>query len=89
MNAEQKELFRKAVLEVLSANPSRRGLPASAIAHHLGMYGFPDCKMDDLLDALDYLERRDPALVDQALKVISKENKAWRITENGEAFLDA
>jgi len=89
MTTEQTELFRKAVLEVLSANPSRRGLPASAIAHHMGIYGFPDCRMDDLLDALDYLERRDPPLVDQALKIISKENKAWRITEAGEAFLDS
>jgi hypothetical protein len=42
MNAEQKELFRKAILNVLSANPTRHGLPASAIAHHMGMFGFPN-----------------------------------------------
>lgn len=88
MNADQIELFRKAILNVLSANPSRRGLPSSAIAHHMGMFGFPSPRTDDLLDALDYLERRDPPLIDQALKVISKENKAWRITPAGEAFLD-
>ena len=89
MNPESQEYFRKAILNVLSANPSRRGLPSSAIAHHLGMFGFPSPRTDDLLDALDYLERRDPALVEQALKVISKENKAWRITPAGEAFLDS
>jgi len=89
MIPEQLELFRKAVLNVLSANPSRRGLPSSAIAHHMAMFGFPSPRTDELLDALDYLERRDPALIEQALKVISKENKAWRITAAGEAFLDS
>ena len=89
MSTEQTELFRKAILQVLSANPTRRGLPASAIAHHIGMFGFPNVNMDTLRDELDYLERRDPALVEQALKIISRENKAWRITDAGEAFLDS
>ncbi len=89
MNPEQKELFRKAILQVLDANPTRHGLPASAIAHHLSPFGFPNVNMEALLDELDYLERRDPALVDQAMKIISKENKAWRITRAGEAFLDS
>ena len=89
MNAEQKELFRKAILNVLSANPSRHGLPLSAIAHHMAIYGFQSPKTDELKDELDYLERRDPALVDQPLKIISKENKAWRITDAGLAFLDS
>jgi hypothetical protein len=89
MNAEQLESFRKAVLQVLSANPSRHGLPLPAIGHHMAVWGFPSPKTDDLKDALDYLERRDPPLVEQALKIISKENKAWRLTAAGEAFLDA
>jgi hypothetical protein len=89
MTTEQLELFRKALLRVLSANPSRHGLPSSAIAHHMGIFGFPSPRTDDVLDALDYLERRDPPLIDQALKIISKENKAWRITPAGEAFLDS
>jgi hypothetical protein len=53
------------------------------------MFGFPSPKTDELRDELDYLERRDPPLIEQALKVISKENKAWRITPAGEAFLDS
>jgi hypothetical protein len=89
MNAETKEQFRKAILNVLSANHTRHGLPASAIAHHMAIYGFSSPKTDELKDELDYLERRDPALVEQALKLISKENKAWRITEAGEAYLDS
>ena len=88
MNSDQKELFRKAILEVLSANSTRHGLPATAIAHHLHLFGFSSAKTDDVLDALDYLERRDLPLIEQTLKVISKENKAWRITQAGEAFLD-
>lgn len=89
MTPESKELFRKAILQVLSANPSRHGLPGPAIAHHLAMFGFPSPKTDEVLDALDYLERRDPPLIEQAMKIISKENKAWRITTEGEAFLDS
>ena len=89
MTNEQKELFRKAILEVLSANSTRHGLPAVAIAHHLHLFGFSSPRTDDVLDALDYLEHRDPPLVEQAVKVISKENRAWRITQAGEAFLDS
>ncbi len=89
MNSETKELFRLAILRVLEANPSRRGLPLPAIAHHMGMFGFPSPGSEDMKDQLDYLERRDPALIEQSLKGISKENKAWRITDAGTAFLDS
>ena len=41
MNAEQKELFREAVLRVLDMNRTRFGLPATAIRLHVGQFGFP------------------------------------------------
>jgi hypothetical protein len=89
MKPEQQELFRVAILRVLEANPTRRGLPLRGIGLMLSQFGFPNPAETDLADALDYLERRDPPLIDQPLKIISKENRAWRITGAGVAFLDS
>ena len=46
MNAEQKELFRLAVLRVFDANRSRFGLGGEAVRHLAGLFGFvyPDQK---------------------------------------------
>lgn len=94
MNAEQKELFRKAILRVLDANRTRYGLGIVAIAHALTIYSFTianfsgDAKAfhDAIADAIQYLT--DKGFVEEAMKGISKENRAWRITDAGIAFID-
>ncbi len=85
MNSEQTELFRISILRVLDDHRSRYGLTLSAIAHLVSIYGHKPTT-DELLDALDYLAGK--GLVEEALKQISRENRAWRITQNGIAFLD-
>jgi len=94
MEAQQKELFRKAILQVMDSNRTRYGLGVVALGHHLPMFGFnqsmfPNVKAfrDAILDELQYLE--DKHLVEEALKVVSRENRAWRISDTGIAFLDS
>ena len=94
MNTEQKELFRKAILHVLDANRTRYGIGIVALGHHLNIYGFNIASFDghvdrfhaEIADALQYLD--DKGLVEEALKVVSRENRAWRITAAGLAFVD-
>jgi hypothetical protein len=93
MNSEQKELFRLAMLRVFDANRTRYGLGIVAIAHHLTPFGFgaKDFKGADefyaaIEDELQYL--CDKNFAEEALKNISAENRAWRITRDGIAFVD-
>ena len=86
MNAEQKELFRKAILQVLDLNRTRFGLPPTAIRLHLGQFGFPGASVEQIREEVDYLVGKN--LVEEVLKTISRENRAWRITDAGIAFLD-
>jgi len=100
MNAQQKELFRKAVLRVLDTNRSRYGLGVVALAHQLGIFGFraedfatedepsaAKAMRDAILDELQYLETK--RLIEEVQKTVSAENRAWRISDQGIAFLDA
>jgi hypothetical protein len=86
MNAMQKEVFRRAVLSVLDANRTRFGLGVNAIALTLSAYGFAKTADDEVADALDYIAAKN--LCEEVTKTISKENRAWRITSAGIAFLD-
>lgn len=85
MTTEQRELFRLAILRVLDANPTRFGLGRSAIAHNMAVFGFQSPTTDDLTAELQYLE--DKKLITEALKSISPENRAWRITAEGRDFI--
>ncbi len=85
MQAEQRELFRLAILRVLDANNTRFGLGRSAIAHSMVLFGFSSPKTDDLDSELQYLE--DKTLIAQSLKGISPENRAWRISAAGRDFV--
>jgi hypothetical protein len=87
MTAEQRELFRLAILRVLDSNKTRFGLSVTAIIHVLPMFGFTGVGKEEVLDEVEYLSRRELAI--EVLKVVSKENRAWRITEAGIGFLDA
>ena len=93
MNAEQKELFRKAILRVLDEQRTRYGLGIVALGFHVRKFGFSAANFesdkefhDAFADALQYLD--DKHLVEEALKSVSKENRAWRITGTGIAFVD-
>ncbi|HEV2692234.1 MAG TPA: hypothetical protein VG347_05005 [Verrucomicrobiae bacterium] len=93
MKAEEKELFRKAILRVLDANRTRFGLSVGAIALHLSQFGFnagncdgPGAFADAIQDELDYL--KDKQLAEEILKIVSRENRAWKITPSGIAFVD-
>jgi DNA-binding HxlR family transcriptional regulator len=85
MTTEQRELFRMAILRVLDANNTRFGLGRSAIGHNMVVFGFPQPRTDDLTSELRYLE--DKGFVSEALKGISPENRAWRITASGRDFI--
>jgi len=86
MNHEQRELFRLALLGVLRLNPTRFGLSLCGAAHWMGLFGFPSPDSHEMAQALDYLERK--GLIEQVLKTLSPENRAWRITIDGLAYLD-
>jgi hypothetical protein len=85
MNAEQKELFRMALLRVLEANPTRFGLGVAAVGHHMVLFGFPNPPQVSIGAELQYLE--DKGLITQVLKGISPNNRAWRITAAGQDFI--
>jgi len=87
MNAEQRENLRVALLRVLEANNTRFGLGVPALRHLLPTFGFGGVAEETVRDEIDYLVRKE--LVVEVLKVVSRENRCWRITEVGIGFLDA
>jgi hypothetical protein len=87
MTTEQQEFFRLAILKVLDSNKTRFGLSVPAIIHVLPMFGFTRGQGGRCWMRLNILSRRELAI--EVLKVVSKENRAWRITEAGIGFLDA
>jgi len=86
MTAEQKEIFRTALLRVLDERASEKfGLSLVAVQIFLGQFGFRASKRDDVLAELQYLQ--DKNLVAPVGKTISPENRCWRITADGRDFL--
>ena len=59
MNAEQRELFRLALLRVLDANHTRYGLGVAALCHLAGLFGFRAARTDDVADHVRFVVRRD------------------------------
>lgn len=86
MNAEQTELFDKALLKVLDANRTRYGLTAAAMGHLAQSFGFRGVETGTVLDRIEYLTGKK--LVEEVSKLIGRANRAWRITEAGMAFID-
>lgn len=81
MNAQQRELFRLALLRVLEANNTERGLGAQALQLLVGAFGFAMPALPELRAEIQYLA--DKGLVEPVGKAISPENKCWRITAAG------
>jgi hypothetical protein len=85
MNTADREIYRICILRILDANDSRFGLGAEPCATLSKRFGF-DCPADRAEVELEYLALK--GLVTLTDKTISKENRAWRITPQGRAFLD-
>jgi len=93
MKPEEKELFRAALLRVMDANRTRFGMTSVALAFHLASFGFTPAvcggeqKFHELvLDEIGYLA--DKGMLEEVTKTLSRENRAWRITAAGIAFVD-
>ncbi|MGA2867077.1 MAG: hypothetical protein ABSF95_21585 [Verrucomicrobiota bacterium] len=86
MNSQQKELFRLALLRVFGANKTRFGLGLEAVCHFVAIFGFASPDRDQAADAIDYLARKQ--LLEEVPNPVSPENRLWRITGPGIAFLD-
>ncbi len=85
MNAETRELFRKALLRILDARSSDRfGLREAVVPAFLDAEGFRHAGHEDTAAELQYL--CDKGFVVLVGKTISPENRCWRITAAGRDF---
>ncbi len=83
---EQREVFRRAILRVLDANRTRFGLTPKAIGMFTWAHGFKPSE-DEVAGEIEYLTSK--GLMEEVLKTVSRENRCWRITAEGIAFLDS
>ena len=81
MTAPQRELFRHAILRVLAANSTHRGLTAETLRHFLFVEGFPGQHADDITAELLYLEAK--GLTHREPKAMSAEVITWLATDAG------
>lgn len=84
MKAEDLEILRLDLLRVLEANRSEWGSNAHVIGVHLRPFGF-QLELPELRRELQYLE--DKGLACTPVKIMSPENKTWRITAAGRDYL--
>jgi hypothetical protein len=81
LDAAQREVFRTCLLKLLAANGTNRfGLQCKALASLVVSYGFRPVEAE-VAQEIDYLA--DKGLVAEIRKVLSPENRAWRITAEG------
>jgi len=86
MNSQQREMFRMACLRVMAANETRFGLGIEAVCHLASRFGFASPDAREAEEAIHYLARKK--LLEEVPKTVSPENRVWRITCAGIAFLD-
>jgi hypothetical protein len=86
MEAEQKEIFRNALLQILDGNRARYGLGVPAMQANLVRFGFPGASDSDVLDHVDYWVGKK--LVEEVPRTANPENRTWRITSAGIAYVD-
>ena len=84
MNAQEREQVRLSILRILSGNPTKYGLPLRYVRQQLVSEG-SRCTPAELEAEMQYLE--DKELIEECVKVLSPENKAWRINASGRDFL--
>jgi hypothetical protein len=81
MKPHQRELLRLALLRVLEANATPYGLGIEALRHLASQFGFLSPESAAVALEVQYLE--DKGFVLPVNKVVSPENRAWRITAAG------
>lgn len=81
MNPEQREQLRLSLLRFLDANPTPYGLTSSVLTQMARSEGRPGLEFGAVVNELAYLQ--DKGLVAPAVKSISPDVSAWRITANG------
>lgn len=84
MNAQTRELFRQALLVAL-AGAAPYSVPTGLMKVHAISGGFGKVEDRELELELDYLREKGLAIVDD--KLISPENKRWKITATGRDYL--
>jgi len=82
---EKMELFDNALLRVLDANNTQWGLQAPALGMFAREFGFAPSP-EETIGRLEYLTGK--GMVREVPKVLSKANRAWKITDAGRRHLD-
>ncbi|MDR2982002.1 MAG: hypothetical protein LBV12_07110 [Puniceicoccales bacterium] len=83
MKSEELEIFRKTLLAIFVGAGSL-GATIPTLKVQLGIRGFDNPDDVELRNELDYLEEK--MLIAQADKLISPENRRWKITASGRDF---
>jgi hypothetical protein len=81
------EILHQTLLKIMDANRTRFGLQPVTLVLHLRGLGVIATKAE-VIEALDYLASRAPALAEETRPEINRENRAWRITEAGIRYVD-
>jgi len=82
---EKTELFDNALLRVLDANNTQWGLQAPALSMFTHEFGLAPT-LAETVSRLEYLTGK--GMVEEVPKVLSKANRAWKITGAGRRYLD-
>jgi hypothetical protein len=86
MNVTAAELDH-ALLKVLDSNRTRYGLNAAALIFRLRSLDIV-AKEDELVIRLEYLSARMPALVEEVRPEINRQNRVWKISNDGIGYVD-
>jgi hypothetical protein len=81
---QDREQLRLSLLRFLDANPTRYGLGTELLLQMARNEGRPALTKAEVEAELLYLADKDYAM--EALKGVSPENKAWRLTATGRDF---
>lgn len=81
LSSTDREQLRLSLLRFLEANNSRFGLPSEFLLQRARAEGRSLLTLDQVEAELDYLAQK--GLVDEVLKSISPERRAWRISAAG------
>lgn len=81
MSAAQREQLRLSLLRFLAENPTRFGYNAALLLQMARNEGRPELTRAEVEAELQYLTDKD--LIVETDKVISPEQRAWRITAAG------
>ncbi len=85
---EDKEGLRQDLLEALLARGTRFGTSAAVISRHVKQLFDRETTEAECEAELEYLADTRRGLVEEVAKMLSTENRVWRITRAGRAFLD-